>query len=287
VTSLARWVAKKLARGGVAVGSFAAGRTRAAAGAGPSLRVLTYHGFGHRERDPFCVAPADFARQMEHLARLGCAVSLDQVENFVTGRGGPLPDGAILVSIDDGLRSTLVEAAPVLRDHGIPAVAFVTPGLLTDAAGRSAERPYAEPAEPYLTWDELAKLADAGVAIGSHGWSHRSLGRIGEADAEREGRRSREALEGFLGRRVTTLAYPFGTRADYGTAVGAALARCGYTCAFTSQHGAIPSGHAPYELPRIKVEGGEPLWMFRLLVRGGMDGWSWVDKRLWRLQASP
>lgn len=286
MTSRVRWVAKKVARGAVAVGSFVAGRTEAAAGAGAALRVLTYHGFGHRERDPFCVAPVDFARQMEHLARLRCAVSLDQVESFVAGRGGPLPDGAILVSIDDGLRSTLTEAAPILRECGIPAVAFVTPGLLTDGAGRSAEKPYVEPPEPYLTWDELAKLADCGVAIGSHGWSHRSLGRIGADEAEGEAARSRASLESFLGRRVTALAYPFGTRADYDATVGAALARCGYTCAFTSQHGAIARGDAPFELPRIKVEGGERLWMFRLLVRGGMDGWSWVDKRLWRLQAS-
>ena len=288
MTSRARWIAKKLARGGIAVGSWATGQvgTSSHGGTAPRLRVLTYHGFGLRERDPFCVAPVEFDRQMAFLARTGRAVTLEQVEAFLKGKNDTLPDGAVLVSIDDGLRSTLTEALPILRAHAVPAVAFVTPGLLTDQAGRSEERPYVPPAEPYLTWDELRRLADGGMAIGSHGWSHRSLGRIGPDEAEEEGRRSRAALEDFLGRPVTSLAYPFGTRADYSAEVGAALKRCGYTCAFTSQHGPIVPGAGAFELPRIKVEGGEGLWMFRLLTLGGMDGWAWVDKRLWRLQAS-
>ena len=39
-------------------------------------------------------------------------------------------------------------------------------------------------------------------------------------------------------------------------------------------------------LPRVKVEGGERMWMFRLLVRGGLDAWSLADRTLWRLQAA-
>jgi len=288
MTKRSRWIAKKLARGAVSVGSWVGGQFGSTPQncAQPRLRVLTYHGFGPRERDPFCVAPADFDRQMGFLARTGRAVSLDRVHAFLAGKGTALPDGAVLVSIDDGLRSTLTEAMPILRAHGIPAVAFVTPGLLTDRAGRSEVKPYVQPPEPYLTWDELAALAEGGIAIGSHGWSHRSLARMDPAEAEEEGRKSRAALEGFLARPITSLAYPFGTRADYSVEVGAALKRCGYISAFTSQHGPIVAGAGAFELPRIKVEGGEGLWMFRLLTRGGMDAWSWVDKRLWRIQAS-
>jgi hypothetical protein len=37
-------------------------------------------------------------------------------------------------------------------------------------------------------------------------------------------------------------------------------------------------------LPRVKVEGGEPLWMFKLLCQGGMDVWRLFDNTLWRFQ---
>jgi hypothetical protein len=59
----------------------------------------------------------------------------------------------------------------------------------------------------------------------------------------------------------------------------------GYTYAFTSQHGTIGEGLDPYALPRIKVEGGERLWLFRLLLRGGLDAWRFVDHTLWKIQA--
>jgi hypothetical protein len=64
------------------------------------------------------------------------------------------------------------------------------------------------------------------------------------------------------------------------------VADAGYTLAFTAQHGAVRTGANPYALPRIKVEGGESVWMFRQLVAGGLDGWSLVDRYLWRVQAA-
>ncbi len=39
--------------------------------------------------------------------------------------GAPLPDGAVLITFDDGYRDNLLNAAPVLRSHGYPAVQFV------------------------------------------------------------------------------------------------------------------------------------------------------------------
>jgi hypothetical protein len=34
----------------------------------------------------------------------------------------------------------------------------------------------------------------------------------------------------------------------------------------------------------VKIEGGEGLRMFSLIVRGALDGWRWIDRFLWRLQ---
>jgi hypothetical protein len=45
----------------------------------------------------------------------------EDVEGFVTGRRS-LPDGAVLVTIDDGVRSVYTHALPVLSHYGIPAV---------------------------------------------------------------------------------------------------------------------------------------------------------------------
>ena len=104
------------------------------------------------------------------------------------------------------------------------------------------------------------------------------------AEARDEAVRSRQLLQQRLGCRVTSFAYPYGTRADFSPATANILIEAGYTTAFTSQHGAIRKGADPIALPRIKVEGGEGQFIFRLLCRGAMDGWRLVDRALWRLQ---
>jgi peptidoglycan/xylan/chitin deacetylase (PgdA/CDA1 family) len=84
------------------------------------LAVLAYHGVDD---------PAQFARQLDHLRRHACPVSLDEV--VAAARDGlELPPHAVLVTFDDGHRSVLEHGAPLLRERGIPAVAFVITGLL-------------------------------------------------------------------------------------------------------------------------------------------------------------
>ena len=273
-----RWIAKKATRRGVALLAWLSGSLalRARRG-GPRVRVLTYHRFGHCARDPFCITPRSFERQMRWLAERGLAVSLERLERFLAGRDR-LPGDAIVVTIDDGASSAYREALPILREFAIPAVAFVTAGVIGDP--RACET---EP-ERFMTWDEIGALADAGITIGSHAWTHRSLARMSREEAREEGRRSRETLERRLGREVRAFAYPFGTRSDYSDATGRVLASVGYSTVFTSRHGSIASGAAPLRLPRIKVEGGEGMRMFEWSCRGAMDAWRAVDDALWRLQ---
>ena len=269
-TSLARWVVKKAARRGVVAAWEAARRFTRASGA---MRVLTYHRFGPSVRDPFCVSDALFEAQMKYLRERDLVVSLADVHAYLDGKPGRM--GGVLVTIDDGCRSVATRAASVLAKYRIPAVAYVIAGAI---GGRGKD-------EPYMDWDEIRELTACGLTIGSHAHEHRSLGALSEAEAASEGRRSRELLEDRLGTAVESFAYPFGTRADYGPKTMRALARVGYRSAFTSQHGHLRPGVHPMALPRIKVEGGEGAWMFERICAGGMDGWRWADRFLWRLQA--
>ena len=260
-----RWAAKKSARAGLAA------LTAAPATLAGGVRVLTYHRFEAGERTPFSLAPAEFDRQMAALARSGAAVSLADVSTFVAGRRA-LPRNAVLVTIDDGDPSVLDAAVPILRRHRIPAVLFAI-----------ADRPAG-----YRTMSDaqLREVADAGVEIGSHSLTHRSMARLPHAQAAHEARGSKARLEDVLGREVTAFAYPFGTRLDYSAATTAMLREAGYRLAFTSQHGAVRPGLDPLRLPRVKVEAGDPAWLFPLLRRGAMDAWALVDAAGARLQAA-
>ena len=134
MTSALRWHVKKATRKAMALGSWAVGYAQPTgrAYAAPQIRVLTYHRFGRVGRDPFCVASRAFDAQMAYLADHKLAISLADFEDCIAGKRTP-PQGAVLVTIDDGFRSTYSVALPILRHYAIPAVAFVTPGFV-DAA---------------------------------------------------------------------------------------------------------------------------------------------------------
>jgi peptidoglycan/xylan/chitin deacetylase (PgdA/CDA1 family) len=219
---------------------------------------------------------------MRLLAREGLAVSLDQLKAFLAGEA-ELPRDAVLVTVDDGFRSLLGTALPILRDFAIPAVAFVSAGLLSSS---EANRSSGDAPEPYLRWEELDALLESGVSIQSHGISHRSLTHLSTQEAYQELLQSRRILEDRLGLAVDAFAYPFGTRADFNATVAGLAKDAGYQLAFTSQHGPVEPGSDLFTLSRTKVEGGETLATFAALVHGGLDAWRWIDRGLWRMQAS-
>jgi len=198
------------------------------------------------------------------------------VRDFVAGHT-ELPHNAVLVTIDDGCRSLLTEALPVLREFAVPAVAYVSAGLVGAAAVA------ADHAEPYASWDELAKLRDAGVEVGSHAFDHRSLARMSDAEALEQASRSREEIGARLGVPARSFAYPFGTHADFDARTDRLLAQAGYEIAFHSVHGTLRPGMAPISLPRVKIEGGEGQRIFELSSRGAMDAWRIVDELVPRL----
>lgn len=113
--------------------------------------VLAYHGIDD---------PEQFREQIDYLARVRKPMTLDRVIDGAAGRRA-LPERAVLVTFDDGERSVLERGAPILRERGVPAVAFVVAGLL-------------DTAEPFW-WVEVERLVERGGA------TERFPGRSGEA----------------------------------------------------------------------------------------------------------
>lgn len=64
--------------------------------------------------------------------------------------------------------------------------------------------------ETYMDADDLKRLRDAGIEVGTHTHSHKVLPRLRLADQMREIETSLEVLQDLIGERVTSIAYPFG-----------------------------------------------------------------------------
>jgi peptidoglycan/xylan/chitin deacetylase (PgdA/CDA1 family) len=265
-----RWHLKKTARLACARGT--AWRLEAPQG----VRVLTYHRFAKAYQNPFAVDPTVFEQQMEWLGAQGLSVSLNELVAHQRGERA-LPPGRVLVTVDDGFASLHTVALPILQRHRIASVAYLPAGLIEQEIASDPER--------RLSWSQVRELHAAGITIGSHGWSHRSFGAMTLPEMLHEAAESRRCLELKSGASVDSFAYPFGTRLDFSALSQQALRQAGYRSAFTSQHGVVaPCGDA-LALPRIKIEGGEPLWAFAASCAGGLDAWRFVDRCLWKLQA--
>jgi peptidoglycan/xylan/chitin deacetylase (PgdA/CDA1 family) len=197
------------------------------------------------------VPEATFAGYLGHLRDAGWRV-LD-LAAFLAGLEAPgeLPERAALLTFDDGYRSNLAVAVPWLRRFAYPAVMFVPTAFL---GGRNTFDDGVEPEEAICGWDELRALERAGVAVQSHGVSHRALSGLDPAEAEAELRRSRAALEDGLGRPVTVFCYPYGDGGRDPAGVAAALRRAGYRAACLYGGGPNPVPPADvYRLARLAM----------------------------------
>lgn len=97
---------------------------------------------------------------------------------------------------------------------------------------------------------QVQALAGAGHEIGAHSATHAILTRTDDLELERELVESRRALEAWVGRPVTGLAYPNG---DHDERVVARARAAGYAWACTTVPGRNAPGHDPMRLRRVDV----------------------------------
>jgi peptidoglycan/xylan/chitin deacetylase (PgdA/CDA1 family) len=168
---------------------------------------------------------------------------------FLRGLAEPetLPERAALITFDDGYRSVLEAGLPLLERFGYPAVIFVP----TNYVGRTnLFDGDDEPQEPLCDWDDLRELARRGVAVESHGASHRTFSELTPAERAAELEGSRAALEAELGQPVQLFAYPYGD--DGGAAPE--VREAGYRAAFGYGGGPISLSPADaYRLERLTM----------------------------------
>ena len=171
-----------------------------------SVPILLYHRFAPASTNPYTVTPREFEAQLSYLKEKGYQViPLKSLVDSYLGKGSPLPPRAVVITIDDGHASVYTHAWPLLRRFGYPATLFLYPCCIEHAG-------YA------LTWDQIRKMADQGLDIGSHTHFHpnfkierrRLAPQAYEELVVKELTSSKKILEERLGRPIYYLSYPFG-----------------------------------------------------------------------------
>jgi peptidoglycan/xylan/chitin deacetylase (PgdA/CDA1 family) len=178
-------------------------------GVGPDgyqiVPILCYHNLGPQSKGRLLLAASKFEEQMRYLKANGYrVVSLaDFVEFMRLGR--QLPQRSVVLSFDDGYKSFLQYAYPLLKELGFTATLFVYTDYV--GAGRNA-----------LSWQDLRELTNAGIDVEAHSKTHGDLRRTaGETDAQYVRRMQaelglpQELFQRNLGRPRPIIAFPYGS----------------------------------------------------------------------------
>jgi peptidoglycan/xylan/chitin deacetylase (PgdA/CDA1 family) len=225
-----------------------------------SPTALLYHDLlpEGSERDPSGqgVTVAMFGRQLRWLTQHGWHV-LD-LDGYLTGRfGGRSGRRAVLLTFDDGYRSTLEFGVPILRELAFPGLVFVPVGEI----GQTARWRHEAPTVPLMDAGELRALRGDGIEIGVHGMSHVLLPGLSDGELCRETQDARDALADILGALPRAFAYPGGS---FDARVAAAVKRAGFVAAFSTT-----SDGGRFGIPRTEVGSADTLRTLRIKLAPG------------------
>jgi peptidoglycan/xylan/chitin deacetylase (PgdA/CDA1 family) len=225
--------------------------------------VLCYHIVESPQDPRMEISRETFIQQMHYLELTGYTViPLRQLYEYVMGKRDALPKNAVVITIDDGWRSTYTEVFPEMKKLHFPFTVFIYPKIIGQTA-------YA------LTWKQIKQMADAGVDIQSHSYSHPFLTKRRHeslddaaygAWLQRELVESKKILERETGRSVQFLAYPYG---DYDHYLAAAVARAGYSAALTCDFGRVRKGSDPLRMKRVVIDKKMDFAAFRHYLGAG------------------
>ena len=166
------------------------------------------------------VSRSEFRRQMTHIVEQGWeVVSTTQVVDWLE-HNARLPARAMALHFDNGWLDTMTVAMPILRELGMAAMAYViTEGTTaaTEGQGTTINTTTEGVIEkPFLTWEHVRELLDAGWEVGGHTATHARLGELCEREGDqavvREIEASNEEFDRRLGQTPAHFAYPSGSR---------------------------------------------------------------------------
>ncbi|MHA1834664.1 MAG: polysaccharide deacetylase family protein, partial [Candidatus Baldrarchaeia archaeon] len=190
----------------------------------------------------------------------------------------------LLLTFDDGFRSSYTVAREILKELNIKAIFFIPTefiGLKDDNErmnfiiqkifdGNLGNPEISSDMRP-MTWDDLKYLIKEGHAVGSHTRNHKRLSTLTSyCELYSEIIKSGDIIERRLRVPINFFSWPFGdVKSINNHAMN--LIRERYELCFSGVRGANSVGTSPYLILRDAVSVDYPLEYLRFIIEGGLD----------------
>ena len=211
------------------------------------------------------VTSTNFNAQLDWLQQKGYH-SITQTELFdALYYGKALPAHPMILTFDDGYEDVYKNALPALLAHHYRGVFYIITGMISGN---------------YMTWPQVRILAQDGMQISSHTIHHVNIGQPPSwTSTQKELLLSKETLEAQLNQPVQFFCYPTGEPFHNDPVyeqqiVLADLFKDGYVSATLDPFNfdsVIQNAQTPYQLPRIRVSGGESLQLFTSILNSTLN----------------
>lgn len=239
----------------------------------PYIRAVNYHDIPPSKA-------ADFENQLRYFSDRFVGVGRQELQALLEG-DWPHDRPGILLSFDDGLRSHIEVAAPLLEKYGFSgwfAVPACFPDLSIDDIERFKEQHSVNfddadlgARRPVLDWDDLKRLDDRHV-ICCHSMTHvRLSASLTDEERASEILEAKLRLEEGLGREVDTFVWVGGEEWAYSRESAQAIGLAGFRYGLMTNNAPIRPGDSQLQLQRTNVEADFPEALLRLKLCGFYD----------------
>ncbi len=229
--------------------------------------VLYYHRIADDRANDWTVSNRTFARHVSWLQKRFELISFQEAQDRV--RRGTNDRPCVSITFDDGYAENCHEAIPLLIKRRIPCTYFVTLQNVLDGEPFAHDLALGHPLPPN-TVEELRAMADAGVEIGAHTYTHADLGSVTDPQQLRyEVVSAGEDLQEAVGRPIRYFAFPFGQHVNLTQAAFDLAYEAGYEAVCSAYGGFNFPGDDPFHLQRIPAD--------QTMIR--LKNWTTIDPR--------
>ncbi|BCG65729.1 MAG: hypothetical protein methR_P3581 [Methyloprofundus sp.] len=213
------------------------------------IPVLSYHNFSKgRSHNKMTVSAKNFRAQLSYLKENNYhVISMSQFIEFLNF--GQIPKKSVLITIDDGWKSSYEIAYPILKKFGFSATLFIPTHFIRPQNKRA------------ITWAQINEMvSDKTIDIQCHTKTHRNLTKLKKNESftdylraiDKELLNSTQTIHQQIGKKPLALAYPFGKTNPL---VMALVEKHGYKAAFTVKRKNNPFYQQSFLLNRTMIYG--------------------------------